>query len=275
MFFSFYSRVKIWLSRFFPFHSPMSVQEPEKDWANERGIATEPNIDRFILKAGGERVDKRFPNADFENADYVFDEDRVIIELKIIETEFGETKSFLDKEQEILKEMAGKFSFGEIIRLEAGPNEFYSKKKLELYRAPLSRIAKKANNQIKKTKLALGDNSYRGVLWLVNDNFRQIGSDLVFSIMCRILNGSNSNIKALIYVTNHYVDIGNGYANLLWVPSYADHESDNLPDFINWLGTEWFDFMEAETGTFEHREKGPDITIAGARPILHSPSDDQ
>jgi hypothetical protein len=237
------------------------------DWANARGIATELNVSRFIKSVGGSRVDERLAQPTFENADYIFDRQKVIIELKILETEFGETVSFLQKEDRIHKEMAGRFGFGQIIRMERPVHEFYAAKKLEIYRAPLARIARKANRQIRATKAALNGTEIRGILWLVNDNFRSVSVDLVFSVLCRILNGANSQIRALIYVTNHYVDVPQSdYANLLWAPAYADHSADDLPDFVDWLGSKWGDFLEAEMGPFDSRQTS-DFIAPGTRPI--------
>jgi hypothetical protein len=113
------------------------------DWANERGIANEPNFDRFVGCVGGERIDKKFGAQ--KNADYIFETHRVLIELKIIETEFGKTESFERKQQALFKSMAGTFGAGAILRGAPGVQSFYSKGVLELYRAPPSRIAKKAN----------------------------------------------------------------------------------------------------------------------------------
>lgn len=243
--------------------------EANQDWANARGIATEPNIDHFVESVGGKRVDGLFPGATFENADYFFPKQSVVVELKILETEFGETKPFLEKEREVIAEMAEKFSPGEFLpKLQPGARSFYVRRKMEIYRGPLSRIAKKANRQIRETKKVLGRDDIRGVLWLVNDNFRDVSADVVFGLMCRILNGDNSHIRAFVYATNHYVEIpGNEFANLLWRPAYAEPDADDLPNFVNWLGSEWGDFQEAETGPFDSRTKGLNISIAGARPI--------
>jgi hypothetical protein len=116
--------------------------------------------------------------------------------------------------------------------------------------------------------LALRDDAFRGILFLVNDGLREVSSELVLSIMCRILMGANSHIRALVYITNHYVHIpGNEYANLLWVPVYADPDADDLPEFVDWLGSAWSDFLEVEMGPFDVRHKGPDLSIAGALPI--------
>jgi hypothetical protein len=45
----------------------------------------------------------------------IFEGQKVIIELKIIETGFGETDSFKEKEKEVIKSISNKCSFGESI----------------------------------------------------------------------------------------------------------------------------------------------------------------
>ncbi len=238
------------------------------DWHDQRGIATEPNIDRFICSLGGERVDKRLNKPNFENADYIFDEHRILIELKIIETEFGNMAPFARKELALQKSLARKFGIGPILRMERAPDEFYARGMLEIYRGPLSRIAKKANRQIRQTKKALNVDQYKGILLCVNDEFRKLNVSTVVGLFGRILHGANSQIDAFVYLTNHYVHIpGNNYANLLWVPYYADENDDDLQTFVNWLGKEWFDFGESEIGPSANRIEGPDIDIMGARPI--------
>lgn len=238
------------------------------DWSNERGVATEPNIDRFIGSISGLRVDTVFPDADFQNVDYLFRDKKILIELKILETEFGLTEPFLNKESELQKKLAKKFGLGPIMRGEPDVLACYAHGKREMYRAPLARIVKKANRQIRETKTALDDQTYRGLLWLVNDNFRQIDVDSVFELLCNILNGDNSHVQGLVYVTNHYVEIpGNKFANLIWVPAYADSQADDLPEFVNWLGSEWGNFCEAELGAFETRTKHDSLDLSGARPI--------
>lgn len=241
------------------------------DWSSERGIATELNIDRFINLVGGQRLAQMFPNAAFQNADYIFPDSKMIIELKILETEFGSTEPFLKKEEELHREVAARFGLGPILRGEPGVQKFYAGRKRDMYRDPLARITKKANRQIRESKAALADAGYRGLLWLVNDNFRQIGADLAVSLLSSTLIGQKSSVDGLIYVTNHYVAVpGSDFANLLWVPTYAETVADDLPEFVDWLGGKWFEFCEAETGSFDNRDVGPDIDICGARPIRNT-----
>lgn len=240
----------------------------QRDYAIERSIVTEPDIDRFVKSVGGARLDERLENPNFDNADYVFNDQRVIIELKILETEFGETESFRKKDENISREMVRRFGINAVWRRERAAGEFLFQRRLDLYRAPLARIAKKANKQIRSTRGNMELEDHRGILLLVNDGFRGIASDLVVAIMSRVLNGSNSEIHGFVYLTNHYVAVpGSNYAHLLWIPVYAVG-SEGLSDFVNWLGSEWFGFVEAETGPFETSLKTPDYEhIRGARPI--------
>jgi hypothetical protein len=239
-----------------------------RDWADERGIATETYINRFITSVEGRQVSDLLPNTEEENADYIFEQYDIIIELKTIYTEFEKTGAFAKKKLRLYQEITQTYSFGEIIRQEEKARLAILRGKLENYRSPLSRITKKANRQIRATKKTLNRPNARGVLWLVNDGFRDLGVETLLGLLGRILNGANHEIQALIYVTNHYVHIpGNDYANLLWVPLYADADDDDLPEFVNWLGEQWIKFIEVETGPLDQKLKGPSIQIRGAHAI--------
>ncbi len=128
----------------------------------------------------------------------------------------------------------------------------------------MARITKKANRQIKSTRDALGLAHAKGVLWCVNDNFRQVRPKTVVALLSRILRGSGSGIDAFIYLTNHYVEFpGDPYARLVWAPVYRDSDDDSLRDFINWLGRKWFDFCETEVGAADNRIEGDELTLDG------------
>lgn len=143
------------------------------NWANERGVADEAHIDKFVAEMGGERVDQRFPNARFPNADYIFAKDKILIELKVLETEFGDTEALQQRELALMEEVARKFGAGPIIRGEPEVQRHWAKAKFNHYRIPLCRIVDKANRQLRATKAALGDDGYRGLLWLVTDAGRR------------------------------------------------------------------------------------------------------
>ena len=107
----------------------------------------------------------------------------------------------------------------------------------------------------------------------VNNQLRRLTVQTALDLFSRILNGDNSQVDGLIYLTNHYVDILDiPYANRVWVPLYRDSGKDDLPKFVNWLGKSWFDFCDAEFGPAGNRVEGPNIDISGARPIRRTSS---
>jgi hypothetical protein len=238
-------------------------------WHEIRGIACEPAIDKFVDSIGGQRLSALFPNATFQNADYIFKQQKVLVELKILETEFGDTAQFKLKEHDLYRQAASQFGAAAILKQEPEFEAFICQGLRVLYRDRLNRISKRANKQIRETKLALGDDGYRGVLWLINDGFRGIGTDIVFGLLCNGLAQANSQVRALVYLTNHFVALpGNDYANFLWMPAYADAEADDLPDFVNWLGKEWGDFTEREDAPYDNRISGPSIDSRGIHPLV-------
>lgn len=241
-----------------------STQIQPTDWSSAKGIADEPTIRRFIESVGGVLIDNRHPNPDFENADFLFEEAQVVIELKILETEFGQTEAFEKKLVSLGLKIALQFGLGPFLRQEGKAGRAHQKGLLELFRAPLARITKKANRQLKSTKHALGLEQAKGVLWCVNDNFRQVMPITIVALISRILGGSGSGIDAFIYLTNHYVDFpGDPYARLVWAPVYRHSDDEDLRQFINWLGRKWFDFCEAEDGPVDDRIEGDDLTLDG------------
>jgi hypothetical protein len=138
-----------------------------------------------------------------------------------------------------------------------------------LFRPPLANDAKKANRQIRATKEHLKVPDASGVLVCVNDNLRGIPPRMMLQLFGRILNGSCSSISAMVYLTNHYIDVpGNRYANLLWIPAYSPDAPGSLSPWINWLGREWGLFIERETGPLDNKIETPDDSfLAKSRAI--------
>jgi hypothetical protein len=234
------------------------------DWSTAKGCADEPTIRRFIESVGGVLVDKVHPNPDFENADFLFEEAQIVIELKILESEFGEHPNFEKKVVSLGAKTALRFGLGPFLRSDGKAGAFYQRGLLELFRAPLARITKKASSQIKVTRARLGMPEAKGVLWCVNDNFREVRPTTVVGLLSRILGGSGSGIDAFVYLTNHYVEFPDDpYVRIVWAPVYRDSEDESLRRFVNWLGRAWFDFCEAEEGPADSRIEGDDLTLDG------------
>ncbi|MBD2655434.1 hypothetical protein H6G45_18525 [Synechocystis sp. FACHB-383] len=217
------------------------------DWLQKPALPTEKIFDRFVQNIEGQKISNIISEApSFQNADYVFRNGNVIAELKTLQTDFGVTNSFKDKHIKLLQNYISdnRMPFSAIFHNTERPKE-YSKDLLRLFRPPLCRILKKANKQIKETKKELSLENNSGIILLVNDGFISLEPRFIISIICEILSHSYSSIDAFVYLTlNHYVDIpGNHYANLLWIPAYSQRASNSLVDFVNKLGSQWFNFL--------------------------------
>lgn len=237
----------------------------EHELAQFKGCANESTFDVFIDQYGGARIDALHPDLDVPNADYVFEREQVIIELKTLEREIGNTEQFRQKMAVANRRLYAKHKKTPLA-LDPKVTIEYLKVFIDIYRAPLARIVKKANSQIKSTKQNLGYPDHQGILLLINDGLKELPPRLVLATLARILNGSCSSIRAMIYLTNHYVvKPGDEYGRVLWVPMYADADRDGLVDFVNDIGKAWFDYCEKLGQPSDDRRAGPDISLEGSR----------
>lgn len=220
----------------------MSDEPDEPDWAAMRGIADEKHWVQFISRVGGELVAPYIKRQGVKNADFMFSESRVVLELKVVVTELAHSEQVLDKIKALSDKSPGNLSDPLLQR------EIFS-----ILRAPLKRILKNANRQIRETKQELGLIGWRGLIVLVNDGFRGVPPDLVISLVNDIMaNESYSSCDGLVYQTNHLVELrDNPYANWLWVPMYNPRKTDDFVEFVNHIGREWRAFHEEVDGPFE------------------------
>ena len=238
----------------------------EDDLAQMKGCADEATFNLFVERFGGRRIDAIHHALEVQNADYVFPEDKVIIELKTIETEIHNTDQFREKMTVLNRRILARFKKGPL-SLDPVVQREWLKGFVDLYRPPIARLIKKANAQIKSTSQNLGYADYKGVLLLVNDGLKELPPRLMLPTLGRVLTGSCSSIRAVIYLTNHYVIIpGDEYGRIIWAPLYANpDEDDQLVEFVNRLGKEWFDFCEELGLPSDDRQRGPDISLIGSR----------
>ena len=235
----------------------------DQDYSKLKGVAEEKHFDICIRRVGGERIDSLITRSGVKKADYLFRDSRVVAELKVLETEFSETpeakKKFADIEARCVN------------LSDEDERRLRFQGAFEIIRAPLQRIIKKANTQIRETKQELGLTGFEGVLLLVNDKYKGIPPAIVFSLISHILAGSNfRSIRAFVYITNHYVEHPDSPdALLLWHPLYSTSASDRLQNFINKLGRAWGDYTEEQLGPFTSRSEhkkfdlGPASVVTG------------
>ncbi|MGO8245784.1 hypothetical protein [Rhizobium johnstonii] len=228
------------------------------DYSKLKGVADEKHFDEFIPRIGGERVDSLITRPGTKKADYLFRDAGVVAELKILETEFAHTAEAEAKFAKLLNEYEGLGT--------AAAKHAIWRGAFEILRAPLQRIIKKANTQIRETKQELGLVGYEGILLCVNDNYRGVPPPIVEALISDILAGAHfRSIRAYVYLTNHHIEHPDSPdALLLWKPGYSPHASDKLQVFINEFGRRWFDYSEEQLGPFTSRTEHETFDLAPA-----------
>ena len=227
----------------------------DTDYSTKRSVADERHWNQFVPTAGGELIAPLIKRQGVENADYLFREARVIAELKTFETEFTQSRGMLAK----IDKLFAKYP-------DSDPDDPSNPLRRELLlelKKPLQRIINKANRQIKSTKAELGLGDYRGVLICVNDGFRGVPPGLVMGLIGHILSGTSyTSITAVIYQTNHYLEVVESpYATLLWAPLYSEKAGDDLVEFVNDLGRKWRMFAETLEGPYDFTEERDDMNM--------------
>jgi hypothetical protein len=229
----------------------------ERDYSLTRGVADEAHWNEFVVSAGGELVAPLIRRDGVKNADYLFRNHKILAELKVLETEFFHSKELLARFETISRNYYGIDQHDPAYPLQ-------QQEIIKELNKPLQRIIKKANRQIKSTKIELGLPDYRGVLIVVNDGFRGVRPGLVVGLIGNILSGTSyKSIDAVVYQTNHYVEIVESpFAVLLWSPMYSKDAEQNLVDFINDLGRQWRAFSESVDGPYDTSEERDAIQLA-------------
>lgn len=138
-------------------------------------INIESEMTTAIKKIGGERVsDYVGESPSFKNADFIFHDYKVVMELKCLDENKIADRKFIDKASKLyLEELkdgkAPVFVLGESEMSTKGFSEEYTEKIRNLYKTPIRARIKKANNQIKKTCTHLKVEEYKGVVAVVNN----------------------------------------------------------------------------------------------------------
>jgi hypothetical protein len=247
-----------------------------KNPENTRRPPVEALWHSFVRSIGGSVLDDIFVSPpSFQNADYLFGDANVVAELKEIETEFMRTeagrKGSNSLHTRVVKENASWRPM--LLGGDGKYPDWFAREYVRLARAPIARILKKANSQIRETKEHFKIQGNTGLLLLVNDGFIELGPDIILGIAAEILTHSYSSIDCLVYlnVASHVQLRGSSELSLIWHPVYSDRADDKLVEFVTTLGRNWFDFLEDAYGPFDSREELGDAAalalIKGARSV--------
>lgn len=225
-------------------------------------LPIEATFDRLALSAGGIRMSSLAGQSpSFANADYLFQVDQVIVELKELTTDWPQLPEFQQKISDLWLRclLTGRVSNEHLDRGLPLPRDV-RRDFMHIIRKPLKRILEKANKQIKETRFYLRLNDHRGVVLLVADGLLTVAPQYLIGLLAKILLHNYSHIDCLVMLTvNEYVDIpDDDFARLLWVPTYADSAPETLVGFIDNLGRQWFSLLEELNGPYDSVSEGPD-----------------
>lgn len=217
----------------------------------------EYEFDTLIPSIGGIRVDSivgKSPN--FDNADYLFDADKIILELKCLQ---DNKLQDVELNKKIFKHFRKWRKQGLDIQLSYDgwrgtisnlPREC-SNEILKIYSKSIKRRVLKANKQIKETKNHLNKSDYKGILLLVNDGNFSLDPEHIYHILNSILRNSYSAINATIFLTANYpckAQFTNVDTNV-----WANLNRKNMPPinitFFKKLQNGWFKHMEQLIGS--------------------------
>jgi len=217
-----------------------------------RVIEIEREFDALIPFIDGKKVcDLVGLSPSFDNADYIFESDKIVMELKCLEE-----NKLVDKNiQQKLYSLLGRWKKeGHNINLTHDgwkatvrdlPPEL-SKQILKIYAKPIRKRIVKANKQIKETKKALSCLDYQGVLLLANDGNLAIDPEHVYSILNYVLGQNYSGINAVIFFTVNQLGRAS-FTNVdtaIWANLNRDGFTPINDSFFNKLSNGWMLHLE-------------------------------
>lgn len=227
-----------------------------------RHIADEAHWNEFVVECGGELIAPLISRQGVQNADYLFREQRFVVELKELQTEFFDP--LIVRIGQAAKE------------LHENPTEEafhkFERKLFSTLEAPLQRILKKANRQIRESKVELSLEDHQGLVVCINNGFIGFPPFVVTDILHRILARERfSSIQGLVYLTNHAVRLaGHEDGAFLWWPYVGGETPIVVEAFADWLGDRWADYAAARLEA-EQAPWGSVPSLRGAK-IIGSPT---
>jgi hypothetical protein len=217
----------------------------------KRTIKIEEEFNRFVSLAGGKKVSELIGlNPTFDNADYIFNSDEILVELKCLEDNKLNDKAINEK---ILR-LYGKWK-AEGYNISLVNNEWratvsnlpkeLSLQILKIYAKPIRKRIIKANKQIKGTKKALQCEHYKGVLLLANDGNLALDPEHIYAILNYVLGTSYSGINAVVFFTVNQVAKAS-FTNadtLVWANLNRQGFEPVSEEFFDKLSNGWLEHM--------------------------------
>ena len=213
----------------------------------------------FVEGFGGIVSDRQEANANKpSNADYIFHEDKIVMELKLLKENPFRNKDWLKsfekkKRQWLQEERITPSELSRITQVNQLPDNLY-RDILKLYGRPIKYQIERANKQIKATKATLNLPNYKGLVLIGSDGNYFLQPRHVAFFVARILNNEliYKSINTAIYLTVNVVTTrpDDPTFSRLWVHLYRDKDHfENVPlSFLKRFYREWVEYYKTVTG---------------------------
>lgn len=215
-----------------------------------RFIEIENDLPNFIKSfRGGVVVRDLIPDSPNmqANADYYFENDGVIAELKCLRTDPSNERLLFERLVSVCKKLgySEKSTWQIALREIPLPSDVAQgvvQKSLSYIEAAL----RKASNQILSTKNYFGRPDIAGVVVISNEENTVLTPAQIFEKILSLLSGLDSQaIDALIYVSpNLYFVADDGSSRTPWLPAYKLNPDQRLVNFIDDMGSAWCRYLE-------------------------------
>ena len=219
----------------------------------------------FVEFYGGKIIDKLGENlADRPNADYLFEQPKLVAELKCFEKDIFSGKDEFPRIEKLLHKWTNKKMISDSqLRnyiFKGGPlPSKCSKEMIEVASKTIERSIHKGNKQIEISKSTFNIPNSRGALFLINDGNYFFTNEQFLGVISNILKRKypHPSFDVIVYLTLNQTsrNLINQLDYTVWVPIYTRIDENGetvedieLFDFVNDHGRKFSDFYEIKTG---------------------------
>jgi len=158
----------------------------------------ERKFDDYFQSLGFSRVSEFVGESPgFENADYIRDCDRLVVELKILDKDYFPQVGIIDRFCAIVPAPVNVNPDGTGIYTVSMPKT-NREGRGDTFEEPMRRVLKKANRQLKETNRVLFDTEGRGFVVIVMNGFRSLAPTVVARMVSELLAVEFSGISGYI-----------------------------------------------------------------------------
>lgn len=215
------------------------------------------DVEQFVIQyvrfCGGKTLTEYLGgklNDGIKNADFYFEKEDVIIELKCLQKDIFSDMDFERNEKLIDKWLVnGTLRKVDLIPIMLGRKiipDICIDEILHLTRNSFQTLLKKANKQLRVSKKEIGNEATKKVLMVCNDGNYFLSHGQIYHLICTLmLDQTNLDIDAFIYFTLNQSSQYDGDERDIhvWLQAYQDMEKDpQLVTFIDQLSKRYYQY---------------------------------